>query len=514
MERSRTQNSINNIIFGAINRMISIIFPFIVRTIFIKTLGEEYLGLNSLFSSVLQVLNLADLGFSSAIVASMYKPIADNDVGKISALMNLYRKIYRIIGFSILGVGIILTPFISLVINGEPPGGVNIYLLWLLYLANTVVSYLLFSYKISVLNAHQRNDITEKIGAISRILISILQIYVVSVLNSIYLYVSLTILSSIIYNAWCAYECDKRYPQYSCKGELDSITKKTISKNIGALTIQKIGNTVSLSLDAIIISAFLGLTTVAIYGNYFYVISAISIFISMLYSAITASIGNSIATETPEKNYFDFKKIFFLNTWLIGWCCVCFMVIFQDFMTIWMGEDLLFGFGIVFSIVMRFFFEQVRKVVLTYKDAAGMWQKDKWRPLVGCIVNLILNIALVKSVGVIGVKISTIFSYALIELPWETHTLFKHYFKRSVIEYYRAMIFCTVTMALAGGVTYLICSMLPISGMLTIAVKLLICIVLPNLLFVLFNLKNTDFLNSLDILKRVQNNMVKKLNKA
>ena len=143
-----------------------------------------------------------------------------------------------------------------------------------------------------------------------------------------------------------------------------------------------------------------------------------------------------------------------------------------------------------------------------------MWQKDKWRPLVGCIVNLILNIALVKSVGVIGVMISTIFSYALIELPWETHTLFKHYFKRSVIEYYRAMIFCTVTMALAGGVTYLICSMLPISGMLTIAVKLLICIVLPNLLFVLFNLKNTDFLNSLDILKRVQNNMVKKLNKA
>ena len=153
MESSRTKNSLRNIGFGMINRVVSILFPFIVRTIFIKTLGEEYLGLNSLYSSVLQVLNLADLGFASAIVASMYKPIADNDVKKVSALMALYKKLYKVIGFCILFAGLAITPFIGALINGEPPEGVNIYIVWLLYLANTVVSYLFFAYKVSVINA-------------------------------------------------------------------------------------------------------------------------------------------------------------------------------------------------------------------------------------------------------------------------------------------------------------------------------------------------------------------------
>lgn len=183
----RTQNSLRNIGFGMINRIVSILFPFIVRTIFIKTLGEEYLGLNSLFSSILQVLNLADLGFASAIVASMYKPIAEEDIEKVSALMALYKKLYKIIGLGILAIGIVMTPFIGYLINGTPPENINIYILWILYLTNTVVSYLFYAYKVSLINAHQRNDITEKIGAASRIIFSILQIVSVILLKDIYI---------------------------------------------------------------------------------------------------------------------------------------------------------------------------------------------------------------------------------------------------------------------------------------------------------------------------------------
>ena len=221
----------------------------------------------------------------------------------------------------------------------------------------------------------------------------------------------LTIVCSIAYNLFCAYECKRRYPQYQCKGQLNVSTKKKITRDVGALAIQKIGNTVSLSLDSIIISSFLGLTTVAIYGNYFYIISAVSTFVTLIYGAITASIGNSIVVETVEKNYQDFRKFLFLNTWLIGWCCTCFMCLFQDFMILWMGEDLLFSIGIIATLVIRFFFERIRNVVLTYKDAAGMWWIDKWRPLVGCIINLILNVILVQKIGVAGVAISTIASY-------------------------------------------------------------------------------------------------------
>ena len=506
MEKGRIQNSIRNITFGAINRIVSIIFPFIVRTIFIKVLGEEYLGLNSLFSSILQVLNLADLGFASAIVASMYRPIAEKNVEKVSALMVLYRKLYKIIGLVILAVGVIITPFVGCLINGEPPQSVNIYILWILYLANTVVSYLFYAYKVSLINAHQRNDITEKIGAACRVAFSVLQIVVVVAFKNIYLYVFLTVLNSIAYNLWCARECNKRYPQYVCSGDLDKETKKQISKNVGALALQKIGNTVSVSLDSIVISAFLGLRTVAIYGNYYYIVSAVATFVNLIYGAITASIGNSIVTESREKNWQDLKKFFFLNTWLIGWCSICFICLFQDFMTIWMGKELLFGIGTVLCLVLRFYFEQIRKVILTYKDAAGMWWADKWRPIVGCIVNLILNIVMVKTIGVVGVMLSTVISYALVEIPWETHALFKNYFGNNEKRYYMQLVTSTFCIFISGTATYFLCSIIKCSPIISLIIKSVLCIIIPNLIFVLLNIRNSDFAKSMmfvrNILKR------------
>lgn len=506
MENSRTHNSLRNIGFGIINRIISIVFPFIVRTIFIKVLGEEYLGLNSLFSSILQVLNLADLGFASAIVASMYRPIAEKNVEKVSALMALYRKLYKFIGLGILAVGVIITPFVGCLINGAPPQSVNIYVLWILYLANTVVSYLFYAYKVSLINAHQRNDITEKIGAACRVAFSVLQIVVVVAFKNIYLYVFLTVLNSIAYNLWCARECNKRYPQYVCSGELDKETKKQISKNVGALALQKIGNTVSVSLDSIVISAFLGLRTVAIYGNYYYIVSAVATFVNLIYGAITASIGNSIVTESREKNWQDLKKFFFLNTWLIGWCSICFICLFQDFMTIWMGKELLFGIGTVLCLVLRFYFEQIRKVILTYKDAAGMWWADKWRPIVGCIVNLILNIVMVKTIGVVGVMLSTVISYAFVEIPWETHALFKNYFGNNEKRYYIQLLTSTFCIFISGTATYFLCSIINCSPIISLIIKGVLCVIIPNLIFALLNIRNSDFAKSMmfvrNILKR------------
>lgn len=510
MVNSRTQNSLRNIIFGIINRVVSIVFPFIVRTIFIKVIGEEYLGLNSLYGSILQVISLADLGFASAIVASMYKPIAQHDVKRVSALLNLYRKIYRTIGTIILISGMIITPFIDKFISGNPPEDVNIYLLWLLYLLNSVSSYLFFAYKVSLICAHQRNDITEKIGTVTRILTSVLQIYAVAVLKNMYLYVALNIVCSVFYNIGCAYISKKLYPEYICKGRIDTLTKKKITKDIGALTIQKIGSTISLSLDAIIISSCLGLTSVAIYGNYNYIIAAITSFTTLVYGSITASIGNSIAVDTVQKNYNDLKKIFYLNTWIIGWCCICFMCLFQDFMVVWMGENLLLNIGAVFCLVLRFFAEQLRKVVLTYKDAAGMWWYDKWRPLVGCIVNLILNITLVKTIGIAGVAISTVVSYLLVEMPWETHVLFKNYFKVKELDYYKEMAVAAITMLIVGIATYLLCESFPIHSIGGIAVKLLICLIFPNILYIVLNIKNPYFIESKELIFKVKNTVVKR----
>ena len=189
IEMSRTKNAARNVLFGLINKIIVLLFPFAIRAIIIQTLGSEYLGLNSLFTSILQVLNLAELGFNSAVVYSMYKPIAENDTNTICALMNLYRKIYRIIGIIVVVVGLILLPFLSYLIKGSYPTDINIYILYIIYLFNTGLTYFLFAYKSALLTAHQRSDVISNVQSIAFILQYVIQIIILLKTKNYYMFV-------------------------------------------------------------------------------------------------------------------------------------------------------------------------------------------------------------------------------------------------------------------------------------------------------------------------------------
>lgn len=489
---SRSAHSIKNIASGIVNRIAGIVLPFVMRTIIIYVLGEEYLGLNSLFASILQVLNLAELGFSNAIAASMYKPIAEKDNQTVSALLRLFRNVYRVIGYIMIFSGFAVLPFLPLLINGDAPKGVNIYILFLLYLAQSAFSYLFWAYKAILINAHQRSDITELIGAIVKCITFVLQVVAILVFKNITLYVFMNVLCIVLNNIACNVMANKMYGVYKCEGNLNDELKNRIKKNILALAIHKIGNTISTSLDTIIISAFLGLSVVAIYGNYNYIASAVGAFIVLIFSAITASVGNSIAIESKEKNYKDFCNFSFLNSWIVGWCSISLLCLYQPFMKIWMGERLLLDWDTIVCIVICFYIQNIRRVVMTYKDAAGMWYADKYKPLVGCLVNLVLNIYLVKTIGVAGVVISTIVSYALVEMPWETHVLFKLYFRKSEIMYYLQLLFTTLTIIVAGGVTFYICVRIDDTwnGLI---LKGIICILVPNIIMILLNCKRREF---------------------
>ena len=197
---SRTKNATRNMFFGFINKLIVLLFPFVIRAMIIKTLGSEYLGLSSLFTSILQVLNLAELGFNSAIVYSMYKPIAEKDTTTICALINMYKKIYRIIGITIITLGLILLPFLNLLIKGNYPSDINIYILYLICLFNTGITYFLFAYKNALFTAHQRSDITSNIQSISYVLQYLIQIFVLVKLKNYYMFVIIQMFTTILNN--------------------------------------------------------------------------------------------------------------------------------------------------------------------------------------------------------------------------------------------------------------------------------------------------------------------------
>lgn len=482
---NRKKNATRNIIFGTCLKLYQIVVPFLMRTIMIYFMGVQYLGLNSLFTSVLQVLNLAELGVGSAMVYSMYKPVAEHDNNTICALMGLYRKYYRIIGMVVLAAGCVIIPFVPHLIKSDVPEGINIYVLYVMNLLATVFTYWLYAYKNSILQAYQRNDIVSKVTIITDTIKYILQIFTIVFLKNYYMYVLVLILLQIASNIITAAVVTRMYPEYRCKGSLPKEEVAQINSRIRDLFTSKIGAVIVNSADTVVISAFLGLTVLAIYQNYFFIISSVIAFIAVVFNSCTAGIGNSIIVETKEKNYNDFKKFTFLIAWIAGFCTVCIVCLMQPFMNIWMNgnEKLMLGMSEVVCFCIYFFVYEIQQLLLTYKDAAGMWHEDKYRPLVTALTNLALNIIMVQFFGLYGVLLSTVISIIFIGMPWLFYNLFTVLFKRNAAKYVIRVVYYTVITIVISIITYSVCSLVPFTGIAELIVKLIICIIVPNLLF-------------------------------
>ena len=499
----RTKNATRNIIFGVILRAYQIIVPFLMRTAMIYLMGVQYLGLNSLFTSVLQVLNLAELGVGSAMIYSMYRPIAEDDNTTICALMKLYRTYYRLIGLIIAVVGCILTPFIPKLISGDIPQGINIYILYLLNLGATVLSYWLFAYKNSILQAHQRTDIVSKVTLITNTIQYVLQLFVLWIFKNYYLYVIVMLVTQALTNIVTAIMADKIYPQFKPKGELHKEEIHQINQKIRDLFTAKLGGVVVGSADTIVISAFLGLTTLAVYQNYYFIMNSICGFITVIFSAITAGIGNSLVTESSEKNYNDFKKFTFIICFILCICCCCFVGLYQPFMKLWVGKKFMLSFSFVILFCILFYCLELAMVWATVKDAAGLWHSDRFRPLIGACANLIMNIVLVQVIGLYGIILSTVFSYIFISMPWLIHNLFKFLYNESLKVYLKDLSMYILVAILATTITTIICRKITFVGILELVFKGIISIIIPVSIEILCYRKKEEFKESIKLVKKM-----------
>lgn len=508
----RTKNASRNIFFGIILKLYQIVVPFLMRTAMIYLMGVQYLGLNSLFASILQVLNLAELGVGSAMVYSMYKPIAEDDNITICALMKLYRTYYRVIGLLIAIVGCILMPFIPKLIGGEVPSDINIYILYLLNLGATVLSYWLFAYKNSIFQAHQRVDVVSKVTLVTSTIQYALQILVLWAFHNYYFYVIVMLATQALTNIITAIYADKIYPQFKPKGNVDKIQVKRINQRIRDLFTSKVGSIIYDSSDTIVISAFLGLTALAIYQNYFYILNAITGMISVVFSSCAAGIGNSIVIESKEKNYCDLNKFTFMITWISGFCSACLLCIYQPFMELWVGKDLMLSTSVVVCFVIYFFARQFNALFNLYKDAAGMWHEDRFRPLVAALTNFVLNLILVRIIGMYGIILSTVFAIFCVGMPWLMHNLFTVIFeKKQMRPFIRKLVKYSLVVLISCIVTYFICLRFNFSPIVTILVRGLICIIVPNLIYYLVFRNTEEYRQMLQLVDKMTKG---KINKA
>lgn len=480
----RTKNTGRNVLWGMTNQVIMLLLPFLIRTIILRVLGTEYLGLSSLFTSILQVLNLSELGFSTAVVYSLYKPIADDDKPTICAILRFYKRIYKIVGTVILLCGLCLLPFLRFLINGSAPDGINIQILFVIYLLNASVGYLFFAYQECLILAHQRNDLSSKRSIITRLFLYGVQIVLLLIFKNYYLYAIILPVSTILDNIIIHFTVKKYYPQYKEAGDLSEEIKNRIKKQVTGLLITRIAATTRNSFDNIIISSFLGLALVGTYGNYYYIMSSVQAIMIILVNSMQAGVGNSIASESLEKNFFDFRKISFLYSWVTCIATVCMMFIFQPFMRVWAGEDSILSTSIVILIVIYFYLLAMGDVPSIYINATGIWWQYRIKAMVESLSNLVLNIVLVKYLGLYGVILATVITRLLFGIIWGNEILFKNYFgHKNAIPFYKDHIGYVVLTLISCGLVYII-------GVITHAdfnnmniIKLISCVVVPIILF-------------------------------
>lgn len=500
---SRIQNAVTNTFFNLWVKIYLAVFPFIMRTVMLHTLGINYLGLNGLFTSVLQILSISELGISGAIVYSMYEPVAKQDKKTLCALLRLYRILYGLIGTIIFLLGMVLLPFLPRLISDEVPPDINIYLLYVMYLASTALSYCVFSYRSSLLEAYQHNYVINKINLVTLTVQFVLQVVFLLLFKNYYIYI-ITQFAVQLVNQFAVYlAVKKRYPELKPEGKIEKQMMKSIFTKAKGLLFGRISGIILNASDTIVTSMFLGLTVLALYQNYFFIVTAIIGFISSLLAGSMAGIGNSLVTETMDKNYRDFRRFTFLMSWIVCVCTNCFLVLFQPFMKLWMGEDKMLSMGMVVMFCLHFVLTEYNKLFNVYKDAAGLWYEDRFRPLITALVNLTLNLLSVKFIGLYGIIASTVVSVLFIGMPWLLRNLFGLLFRRSMADYLKELASYLAVMVVSCGISWFATSCMDLDGVLGLAVYAIVAVSVPFCMYLLLFRRNEYFRDTMHLIRKL-----------
>lgn len=494
MRLERSKNTSNNIKWGIIYRFSGILIPFVCKAAIIRIFGVNYLGLNSLFTSIFTALNMAELGFSSAVVYFLYRAVAEDDTIRIRELLNYYKWVYNIVGLIILLAGLSLMPFLKYMIKKDIPGDINIYVIYLISLSSTVLSYLLFAYKTCILTAYQRSSVVFAIHSVVLVAESLLQIFAIFKLRNYYIYQGITVLSNVANNLLVNRYVKKYYPELVPQGKLAKDVRKQITTMVKSLFYYKLGSTVVHSADSIVISTYFGLTVSGIYGNYYYVVNLLFGLLTVYYTSFRAGLGNSIAMDSVEKNYRTFDVLQLLQCWIIGWCTVCMLCLYQDFITIYAGRENLLSIGHVVCMCAYFFTWKIQDVAYVFKEACGLWTADRFRPLIGAFVNLTLNIVSIRFIGLYGVILSTVAVACTIDLVWSPKALFQQYFMKERKRYYLTLLENLGVTIIMAVPTYLLSGLIQTdSAIKNMVLKMILCVTVPNLIFILLNFRRWEF---------------------
>ncbi len=478
---SRIRNTFLNTGWGLFVKFSTLAINFFVRTIFIRYLGIEYTGVSSVFTQILTVLSFAELGIGSAITFALYKPIAEKDYKQIARLMHLYKVAYWVIAGVVFAVGMMLVPFIDKLVNNVPTIAEDIRVIYVLYVINSAVSYLL-TYRITLFTADQKEFVVSIIHFVSTVLRTIIQTIAIIVYRSFLAYlliqVAFTILQNIIGTLLATHSFREigKYP----KERLSKNESKNIFRDVKALTIYKLCGIVLNGTDNILISIYLSTATVGYVSNYTLIISEIYYIILQFLNSVTASIGNMVATEGENRQYDMFRVINFSCEFLFCIFTVCLFNLSDEFISdIWLGNEYIIAPRMTLLLLcVDFFLKGTTTVIGTYRNANGLFSQGQYRPFVMAILNIVLSIIFVKMIGLPGIFLGTIVSRLMTQTWFDPLVIFRHAFRINPIGYYAEFFTWCITLGACMFVTRGINSLITIpNAILAFFVHAFICVV-------------------------------------
>lgn len=500
---SRTGNAKLNIFSGLLQMVATTILSFISRKIFIMSLGANYLGLSGLFTNVLSVLSLAELGIGSAIVFSLYKPLADDDREKIQALMRLYKIAYRIIGAVILGLGLVLIPFLQYLVNFEQGVDINYYYIYLLFLINSVISYWFFAYRSSIISAAQKDYKIVKVNVICSSASTIMQIIILLLLKgnmAYYIYLLVPIVMGIVKNLIIYKKSNELFPflNEKCTTRLDKKETDKIRKNIYALSVTKLSSIVYTSSDNLVISALIGTIYVGLYSNYTMITSVVTNIVNIIFNNLRNSVGDLNATESSEHKYEVYKRILLANMWIYGFCSVALFQLLNPFIGLVFGMEYIFPMKVTTMIALLFLIPGLNHTNTIYKDACGLFWQTRYRTLATAIVNIIVSIVLANAISlqeykIVGVFLGTIIAYIITIFPIDPKIIFRDVFNKKVYYFYIWLIESIILTLGAMACTWALSSMVEQYTWSGFIIQCIIVVIIPNFIFTIFNFRKKEF---------------------
>jgi len=434
---SRTYKAFNNVKFAFICQVLYFVLSFICRTIFIKLLGAEYLGINGLFGNILNLLSLAELGFEQALIYRMYQPLATNDKEKIKVWLDFCRKMFWYVSLIVTVIGLSIIPFLKYLVQ-TPQVRENVILLYLLFLINSMTSYI-FVYRYTLLIADQKGYIVNIYRLVFNIIMNISQIIALLITHNYIVYLLIMITCNLLNNLFCSRKATREYPFLKEK-DIRPITKEEkilLWRDIKSTALIKVGSMIYEQTDYIMISILLGVVYIGYISNYLILINIINGAIGQVIGSISASIGNLHVLENEKKKLDAFNTVYFINAWIYGFFSVGFMLLLNEFIgDIWLSPEYLLTIGVVYALIIKFYLNGVHFTTHIFRKSMGFFTQLRWVPLLAAILNIILEILLFKRFGLVGIFIAPILTRTLIVEPVDVYVTYKNGFKTKIIQYY------------------------------------------------------------------------------